>query len=106
MPAEVAKIAVSAATYWIDKPYDYLIPEEMREQAVPGVRVSVPFSKGNRRCEGIILAVAENSEYEKLKAITEVLDEGWRTGDIKDPETPEDKIVGTAAMGDLVVAHL
>ena len=74
MPAGVAKIAVSAATYWIDKPYDYLIPEEMREQAVPGVRVSVPFSKGNRRCEGIILAVAENSEYEKLKAITEVLD--------------------------------
>ena len=40
------------------------------------------------------------------RAITEVLDEGWRTGDIKDPETPEDKIVGTAAMGDLVVAHL
>ena len=74
MPAGVAKIAVSAATYWIDKPYDYLIPEEMREQAVPGVRVSVPFSKGNRRCEGIILAVAEHSEYETLKAITEVLD--------------------------------
>ena len=32
MPAEVAKIAVSAATYWIDKPYDYLIPEPLLER--------------------------------------------------------------------------
>ena len=40
------------------------------------------------------------------RAVTEVLDEGWRTGDIKDAATPADKVVGTAAMGDLVVAHL
>lgn len=74
MPAAVAKIAVSAATYWIDKPYDYRIPEELRDRALPGARVSVPFSKGNRRCEGIILAVSDFSEYKQLKAITEVLD--------------------------------
>ena len=36
----------------------------------------------------------------------EVLDAGWRTGDIKDAETPADKVVGTAKMGDLVVEHL
>ena len=30
MPPEVAKIAVSAATYWIDKPYDYRIPAELQ----------------------------------------------------------------------------
>ena len=40
------------------------------------------------------------------RAITEVLDEGWRTGDLKDASTPADKVVGTVAMGDLVVAHL
>ena len=40
------------------------------------------------------------------RAITEVLDEGWRTGDIKDASTPADNVVGTAAMGDLVVGHL
>ena len=39
-------------------------------------------------------------------AVTEVLDAGWRTGDIKDAETPVDKVVGTAKMGDLVVEHL
>lgn len=40
------------------------------------------------------------------RAVTEVLDEGWRTGDIKGADTPAEKLVGTKAMGDLVLAHL
>ena len=76
MPRLVAKIAVSAATYWLDKPYDYLVPGELAEKAVPGVRVHVPFSRGNRRTEGVLLAVAEESRVERpLKAILAVLDD-------------------------------
>ena len=40
------------------------------------------------------------------RAVTEVLDEGWLTGDIKGPETPADHVLGTQAMGDKVVEHL
>lgn len=40
------------------------------------------------------------------RAVTEVLDKGWRTGDLKDAATPADKVVGCAGMGDLVVSHL
>ena len=40
------------------------------------------------------------------RAVTEVLDEGWRTGELKDAATPADKVVGCAGMGDLVVSHL
>ena len=74
---KIAKIAVSAAPYWIDKPYDYLIPEELQEAALPGVRVYVPFSRGNRLCEGIILAVSDESGYSvnKLKAVIRLLDD-------------------------------
>lgn len=71
---KVAKIAVSAATYWLDRPYDYLIPEKLENAAVPGVRVTVPFSRGNRRSEGVILGVSDHSEYDKLKAVESVLD--------------------------------
>ena len=46
--ASVARVAVSAATYAIDKPYDYLIPEKLAGKVRPGVRVAVPFGKGNR----------------------------------------------------------
>ena len=62
MPVLIAKIAVSAATYWIDRPYDYLIPEELGDKLRPGMRVYVPFSRGNRRCEGIVLAVTDGSK--------------------------------------------
>lgn len=75
MPERVAKIAVSAATYWIDKPYDYLIPRELADLVKPGVRVYVPFSQGNRRSEGIVLALSDSSGYDRLKAILSVLDE-------------------------------
>ena len=72
--ATVAKIAVSAATYWLDKPYDYLIPTELRGRIVPGVRVTVPFSRGNRRSEGIVLGVSDSSDFDKLKPIESMLD--------------------------------
>ena len=46
------------------------------KKAVPGVRVHVPFSRGNRRTEGVLLAVAEESSVERpLKAILGVLDD-------------------------------
>ena len=39
-------------------------------------------------------------------AVTAVLDDGLRTRDIADTQTPADKVLGTAAMGDAVVARL
>ena len=76
MNGKIAKIAVSAATYWIDKPYDYLIPGEYADRVCPGMRAFVPFGKGNRRCEGIVLSVSDRSEYETPKAILALPDEG------------------------------
>lgn len=73
--SHIAKIAVAAATYSLDKPYDYLIPESMQAKLMPGMRVFVPFSRGNRRSEGIVLALTDKSEYEKLKPIESCLDE-------------------------------
>ena len=37
----IARIAVAAAVYAIDKPYSYCIPEGMELR--PGMRVRVPF---------------------------------------------------------------
>ena len=57
----IAKIAVSAANFAIDKPYSYAVPEDW--SLMPGVRVTVPFGRGNRRCEGIAAAAAAGSIY-------------------------------------------
>ena len=67
----IAKIAVSAANFAIDKPYSYFIPEEMR--LFPGMRVIVPFGKGNHRTEGVVLSI-EPGEQIGLKYVQAVLD--------------------------------
>ena len=72
--AVIVKVAVSAAPYSIDKPYDYLVPEPLLETAVPGVRVTVPFGRGNRSSEGIILARTTGEKSQGLKPLASVLD--------------------------------
>ena len=67
----IAKIAVAAANFAIDKPYSYYIPEGM--DLLPGFRVTVPFGRGNRRSEGIVLSVEEGTA-EGLKAVECALD--------------------------------
>lgn len=68
----IAQIAVSAAIYAIDKPYSYWVPPQL--SVAPGMRVLVPFSQGNRRVEGIVLAVTDGEET-GLKSVAAVLDE-------------------------------
>ena len=75
MENRVARVAVSAAAFHIDKLYDYVVPQTMRDAAAPGMRVSVPFSKGNRHVEGVIMEMTESSDYLKLKPIDALLDE-------------------------------
>ena len=67
----IAKIAVSAATFAIDKPYSYAVPPEMT--LYPGQRVMVPFSRGNRRTEGVVLSL-EDGSAEGLKTVERCLD--------------------------------
>ena len=76
MGGKFAKIAVSEVTYWVDKPYDYRIPAEMADKIKPGMRVYVPFSRGNRRAEGIVLSICDSCDYPSVKSIISLLDEG------------------------------
>ena len=73
--AVIVKVAVSAAPYSIDKPYDYLAPEALEALAVPGVRVQVPFGRGNRLSEGIVLARSVGEKQPGVKSLASVLDQ-------------------------------
>lgn len=44
----IARIAVSGVPYAADRLYTYLIPEVLRGSVQPGVRVTVPFGRGNQ----------------------------------------------------------
>lgn len=68
----IAKIAVSAANFAIDKPYSYYVPEKLT--LLPGMRVTVPFGRSNRRTEGVVLLL-EAGTADGLKAVERRLDD-------------------------------
>ena len=74
MAAKYAKIAVSELTYWVDRPYDYSVPDSFADTLQPGMRVIVPFSRGNRKAEGIVLSISDHSDYAAPKPILSLLD--------------------------------
>lgn len=69
----IASVAVSAATFAIDKLYDYAVPERLHLTGSAGVRVMVPFSGGNRIVEGVVFDQREG-DTSRLKEISTVLD--------------------------------
>ena len=74
----IAKIIVDVPLMQTDQPYSYRIPEEFEGMLEVGMRVHVPFGKGNRLIQGIVLGlesqVDEEGVSQDLKDIAEVLD--------------------------------
>ena len=56
----------------VDKTFTYRLPEELTEEALPGVRVLVPF--GAKHSVGVLLGPSTDAPPRGLKSIREVLD--------------------------------
>lgn len=72
MIAGVVLNSISRAT---DKIFHYLVPQELEETIDIGMRVLVPFGRGNRTSEAYVLEFADESELDNLKEISDVIDE-------------------------------
>ncbi len=57
----VASVAVDISLLHLDRPFDYLVPEALADQAVPGARVRVRFA--GRLVDGFVLSRLERSEH-------------------------------------------
>jgi primosomal protein N' (replication factor Y) (superfamily II helicase) len=58
----VARIAVELPLAHLDRPFDYLVPERLADQACPGVRVRVRFA--GQRCDGFLIERTDASEHQ------------------------------------------
>jgi primosomal protein N' (replication factor Y) len=68
----VARVAVDTGLAHLDRPFDYLVPEQFDEQAVPGVRVRVRFA--GRLVDGYLLErVAASESGKKLSFLDRVV---------------------------------
>ena len=72
----IAAVAVHAAGYPLDRPYSYLLPQELYRQRLEGCRVIVPFGRGNRMRIGLIVSVSEDlpENCKNLKKILSIAD--------------------------------
>lgn len=70
----IARVAVSGIPYSVDKPYDYTVPQSLSDAVCAGLRVLVPFGRGNHTREGVILSVLKEQNRENLKEIEKLLD--------------------------------
>ena len=73
---KVAQIIIDVPLMQTDQPYTYLPAEGMENLLDLGMRVHVPFGKGNRLVQGIIIGFSELAieEVKNLKYISELLD--------------------------------
>ena len=73
----VAQIIVDVPLMQTDRPYSYLVPESMQGQITIGMRIHVPFGKGNRLLQGFVIGFGEQENVRNLpdlKPIAELLD--------------------------------
>ncbi len=72
----IAQVIVNHNSRETDKPFDYLIPEELEGQIGVGNRVIVPFGRGNKQKEAYIIKINQTSKAQKLKSIISVAEGG------------------------------
>src|SRR5882724_4379634 len=58
----VARIAVDLPLAHLDRPFDYLVPQRLADQARPGVRVRVRFA--GKLTDGFLIERADDSEHQ------------------------------------------
>lgn len=71
----VVEVALPTAPYG---PFDYLVPEELRERIRPGTRVIVPLGRGNRRLTGYCVRLrppTDSASRHRLKELVSLVDD-------------------------------
>ncbi len=69
-----AKIAVENTLFAFDKLFSYEIPSGLSDSITVGVRVIVPFGRGNTKRVGLVFEITEDAA-EKTKPISAVIDD-------------------------------
>lgn len=68
---KIAEVIIDSKSKAVDRTFDYIANDEIKI----GMRVKVPFGKGNRSAIGFVVKLKENSDYKNLKSIAEKIDE-------------------------------
>ena len=72
----LAAVAVSSTDFGYDRRYKYTVPTTLDDKVAVGVRVLVPFGKGNRKRIAVVIRIddAAGEDLSKFKPINSVID--------------------------------
>ena len=78
MAEKYADVIIDISHEKVDRPFQYKIPQELTDVIYPGVRVHVPFGRGDKDRVGYVVDLSEETDYpaEKIKSITCVDEKG------------------------------
>ena len=72
---EIAEVIVDVPVLQTNIPYEFIIPDQLKDDIEVGMRVIVPFGQGNRRVQGFITSIKDESDFKgKLKEIIDIMD--------------------------------
>ncbi|TAL41857.1 MAG: primosomal protein N' [Salinibacterium sp.] len=61
--ASIARVLIDSPLPQLDRLFDYGIPPELRDSAVPGARVRVPLRSAGRVADGYLIEIVEAGKY-------------------------------------------
>ncbi|MCR4901911.1 MAG: primosomal protein N' [Butyrivibrio sp.] len=69
-----ANIIIDISHEKVDRPFQYLVPQELRDKVSVGSCVEVPFGKGNTLRKGFVIELTDKAEYDRdrIKAIAAI----------------------------------
>lgn len=62
-----ADVIIDISTEKLDRPFEYIIPEELESRIKIGSAVTVPFGPGNRKIKGYVINIKEKAEFDKSR---------------------------------------
>lgn len=67
------RVYVLDAPYFIDRKFDYFVPESLRDRVKRGSLVSVPFGKGNKGAYALVVELTDKTEFSGVKTVLDVI---------------------------------
>ena len=80
-----ADIIIDISHEKVDRPFQYRIPETLKGAVYPGVKVCVPFGRGNQPRVGYVVELSDETEYpkDKIKEILSVDEKGMNADNLQ-----------------------
>ena len=70
-----ANVIIDISHEKVDRPFQYRIPDSLKEKLAVGMCVQIPFGTGNRKRKGYVIGITGKNEYpeEKIKEIDGII---------------------------------